>query len=233
MVTEGKRRSLIDVVQDSIIDMVVERTNNGAKETDGCIFSEGELAEQFQVSRSTIREAIRSLEVRGFVERVHGVGIRLHDRSLEVVSQSLLDMITRSGADYPELLQVRRIIEVEAAGLAARYATVEIAWMQEAIAIMEDKTASFERYTQADFSFHTNVVKATKNKTLEALAMAFKRITQKLINASIPKNDRPEINVLYHKRILNCIVSHDVEGARKAMSDHLDATEKNIAMLNP
>jgi GntR family transcriptional regulator, transcriptional repressor for pyruvate dehydrogenase complex len=228
----NKKSKLVDHVQDLIIDMVITCQNEGENVVGDYVFNEGELAQKFGVSRTTIREAVRSLEVRGFVERVHGIGIRLIDRSLQVVTRSLSDMLMRSGVDCSELLVVRRIIEVQAARLAAICATNEFEKMEKAIKIMEDEHVSYEEYVVADFDFHNLVVKATKNKTLLALVNSYEFIFKNLILASTSPGYRPEITEGYHRKIMNCIVNKDPDGAEEAMKIHLNATESNLKSLH-
>ena len=227
-----KKSKLVDNIQDLIIDMVITSQNEGEKVVGDYVFNEGELAEKFGVSRSTIREAVRSLEVRGFVERVHGIGIRLIDRSLQVVTRSLSDMLMRNGVDYSELLEVRRVIEVQAARLAAIRATNEFEMMEKAIKIMEDDNVSYHEYVEADFDFHSLVVKATKNETLRAIVKSYEFIFKNLILASTAPDYRPEITRGYHRKVMNCILNKDPDSSEKAMIEHLDATESNIKSLH-
>ena len=227
-----KKNKLVDDVQDKIIDMVVSRQQGGENVVGDYVFNEGELAKKFDVSRSTIREAVRSLEVRGFVERVHGVGIRLIDKSITVLTQSLSDMLMRIGVDYIEFLEVRRIIEVHAARLAATRATDEFDAMQKSIRIMEDDNVSYNDYVEADLMFHSLVVKATKNKPLTALVKSYEFIIKNLILASTSPDFRPEITSGFHKKIYDSISSRDPDGAEKAMTEHLNATEINVKSLH-
>lgn len=227
-----KRTKLVDNVQDKIIDMIVSLQQDGENAIGDYAFNEGALAEKFGVSRSTIREAVRSLEVRGFVERVHGVGVRLIDNGLTAVSQSLSDMLMRSDVGYSELLEVRRIIEVQAARLAAIRATDEFEAMKAAISVMEDGNVSYNDYVEADLTFHSLVVKATKNTTLTAIVKSYEFIIRNLILMSTSPDYRPEIDKGLHKKVYESILKRDPDGAEKAMMEHLNATELNAISLH-
>ena len=221
--------SLVDTVQDKIIEMVLTQTVDNDDQIDQYIFTEGDLAEKFLVSRSTIREAVRSLEVRGFVERVHGKGIKLIDKSHDVLTRSLTDLLTRNGVDYTELFEIRSIFEIEAAKLAAMRADEEVELMEKTIEVMEDKNVSYKEYLNADSNFHRLIIRATKNKTLEALVSSYDQLIYAYTIAASTNTDyRPEITKGYHKKILKHIKLKDSKGAALAMAEHLKAAMERL-----
>lgn len=227
------RKRLVDDVEDKIIEMIMIRQHDGESSIGDYVFNEGELAEKFSVSRSTVREAVRSLEVRGFVERVHGIGIRLIDKGMTVVTQSFSDMFMRGEADYAELLEVRRIIEPQAVRLAALRATAdELGAMMNSIRAMADEAISYQEYVEADLLFHSLIVKATKNLSLMALVKSYEFIIKNLILASTSPNFRPETVAGFHRKVYDHILNRDPDGAEMAMKEHLSATESNVKNLH-
>jgi GntR family transcriptional repressor for pyruvate dehydrogenase complex len=227
-----EKEKLVDQIQDKIINMIIAKQNGGENLVGDYVFNEGELAAKYEVSRSTIREVVRSLEVRGYIERVHGKGLRLIDKSQQVIARSLSDMLRRNGASYADLLEVRRIIEVQAARLAAVRATDQLEKMEQALLIMENENVPYSQYIEADFEFHNLVVEATNNVTLRALVKSYEFIIKDLIMASTKPNYRPEITKGYHRKVYECIKNRDAEGAGQAMMVHLDATNSNYHAFN-
>ena len=194
---------------------------------------EVDMAEQFDISRGVARETIRALEERGLVAVKHGRGATVVDEDqwniLDAdVLEALLDS-DQGGAVLGQYLECRRILEVEAASMAAQKATKKhIASMDSALAAMEDATSrASERdaerlFHEADVDFHQAVMRATGNRALGALA---ERIHTALLVARFPLA-RPEYRqqraLPEHRRILEAVRAGDAEAAGQAMSDHLD-----------
>jgi len=196
-------------------------------------FKEGEFASELRVSRSTIREAVRSLEVRGYVERVHGKGVKAINNSIQVASNSLNDMMMRNSSSFNDMIEVRRIIEVKAAGIAAlRKEKRHLDKMEKCIKVMKDRRVSYQDYLDADFSFHNVMVAATKNNILIALVGSYELELKEEILLSTDPEYRPELTDSYHQKIYQCILKNDKAGAELAIKQHLDATQENMKILH-
>lgn len=218
------RLKLVDVAGNSIIEMIK------AKEYDqqGYLPSEGDLALKFDVSRSTIREAVRSLEVRGFVVRKHGKGVQVADSGNEVMTRSLEDMLIKEEDILDDLLEMRMVLEPVCAKLAAQTATPpEIKAMEEFIHIMEQENVSDEDYYAADLGFHIAMAKASKNRIHESVITAYTPVLLQLIVEASPSSCRYEPEYHYHRNILDAVKSGDGELAQEQMTIHLRATDKN------
>ncbi len=194
------------------------------------------LAERFDISRGVAREALRALEERGLVTVKHGSVTTVNSREawdlfdVDVLAAAL------AGPDADRLLgeylECRRIIETEAAGLAAERAT------RERIGALEDRFEAMvaalalrpareqERaYHEADVAFHVALVEATGNAPLAALV---KRIDDALLAARYPLA-RPAYRrtraIPEHQAILGAVQARDGARARTAMREHLDTIE--------
>jgi GntR family transcriptional repressor for pyruvate dehydrogenase complex len=194
---------------------------------------EVDLAERFDVSRGVARETIRALEERGLISVKHGKGATVTDSTeWNVFDPDVLAvLLAGSGGDevLGEYLECRRVLEVEAAGLAAERASDEdIARVAEALAQMEEasgqpNTAAAElAFHKADIAFHQALIAATGNRALGRLV---ERIHSALLVARYPLA-RPEYRVERslpeHRSIYEAVADRDVEAARAAMSAHLD-----------
>lgn len=216
---------LVDIAQEKIKEMIL----NHEYSEQGYLPSEGELCEILSVSRATVREAVRSMEVRGFVKRIHGKGVKVLETNSAVVTQSMTDMMERNGTSYEEILEVRRIIEIRAAALAAKRATQE---QLEKIYSCIEKMKSFEKhdanYLRADLDFHLSLVEATGNQALYSIVQAYTPLLNKMIVELALYSENVENKQHYHENIYNALLNKDTEGARQAMRTHLNATEKDI-----
>ena len=214
---------LIDKAQEEIKQMIL----NKHYDSDGYLPSEGELCELLKMSRSTIREAVRSLEIRGFLQRVHGKGIRVADAGTQVMSRSLVDMVQQQQIELDDILEVRRMIEIRAAGIAAvRASAGQLEEMRHQIEIMENSPSREERYVSADFKFHHLIVEATGNKLLLAIVDAYEELLRELIKKSSDTEISLEREHGYHRNIYEAIKRQDTDVAKSCMEVHLNATEE-------
>ncbi len=130
---------------------------------DSYLPSENELCSIYNVSRVTVREAIRGLEERGFAERQQGKGVLIINKSEELVSNSIHEMIVRNSVDQEHVLEVRKTVELQTARLAAERRTEEnLKELTKALDLMKAKNTPIEEYIASDMMFHLTVAKASK-----------------------------------------------------------------------
>ncbi len=215
--------NLVDITTNSIITMI----KNKEYGNDGFLPSEADLSIKLKVSRSTIREAVRSLEVRGLVKRKHGRGIQIVDNSIEVLTRLLNDMFLKNDDIMKDLLDIRVVLEPTCAAIAANLATKEdLQELDKLIKVMESDDIDDNAYYEADLQFHIVIAKASKNIIYQSIITAYTPILSDLIIASSPPNSRLEKEFHYHKNILEAIKNRDSELASKQMAIHLIATDK-------
>ena len=201
---------------------------------------EADLATQFSVSRGVAREAIRGLEERGLISVKHGRGATVNeDVKWDLFSPEVLAVLLESdrGADVlREYLECRRILEIEAAGLAAERATAaDLTALADALAQM---TTSAERsrtnpaaedfYHEADIAFHRAVISATGNRALGRMTEPIHRALAEARRPLARPQYRVQRSLPEHKRILAAIADRDVDGARAAMRAHLSTVERYL-----
>jgi DNA-binding FadR family transcriptional regulator len=216
-----------DVMTILIADIV-----SGARAAGEMLPREVDLAEEFDVSRGVARETIRAMEERGLIAVKHGKGATVNPpEHWDVFDPDVLatTLQTERGSEVlAEYLECRRILEVEAAGIAAERATSkDVGRLEKALERMEETAARppsravEERFHEADIAFHQALIAATGNRALGGLV---ERIHSALLLARFPlarPQYRQERALPEHRRLLAAVASGDPDEARQAMSDHL------------
>jgi GntR family transcriptional repressor for pyruvate dehydrogenase complex len=186
---------------------------------------ERELSEQFGVSRSSTREALRLLEANGVVNIVHGVGSFVVARE-ERESASLLVM---EDATIPELFDIRRGLEGEAAALAAKRVTpAEIERFRAIIAAMHDPSVSDMDYVRLDSDLHGGIAAATRNRFFVRFFAAIQETFIIYSERVILLPGRREHANIGHAAVVEAIAKKRSATARTAMVQHLRSAERDI-----
>jgi GntR family transcriptional repressor for pyruvate dehydrogenase complex len=218
-------RSLVEETQRKIQQMIL----NKEYDSNNYLPSEGEMCEQFGVSRITVRDAVRSMEVRGFVRREHGKGILVTDNNVQAMTQFITDMLSMNHSDLVDVVEVREIVDTAAARMAAeRSDEKDIARLQLNLEIMEQSETMDDPYYTNDMEFHVNLVKATKNRLLLAMANAYIPILKEMVITSSQREYNIELHYHFHGKILECIRAKDCETAADTMKRHHAVTRKNF-----
>ncbi len=214
----------VDEAVIGIKDMILKKNYDDL----GYLPSEGELSEKFSVSRVTIREAIRTLQVRGFVKRIHGKGICVVDKGQKVMIQAMTDMFEKENTTLDEVLEVRNLIETNAAELAAQRITdEEKAELKELVEAMESATEINDEYLKCDFKFHQKLAYSAKNNMLAAIVCAYSGWLRQSIDDTSNTKENLEKIYHYHRNIYEAVASGNEKAARIGMETHLEATIKN------
>ena len=194
---------------------------------------EQDLASQFRVSRGVARECVRSLEERGLISVKHGRGATVAPASQwDVFDPDVLSALLageRGAEVLLEYIECRRILEVEAAGLAAERA--DDTGLEALAAAYAEMTSAAERarvnpaaeplYREADVAFHRAIVEAARNRALARMTVPIHRALSTTIAPLARPEHRFERGLPEHERILQAIQGGDSEAARSAMREHL------------
>ena len=185
--------------------------------------SERDLAEQFQVSRVAVREALRALENSGFITTRQGVtgGAFVTDLSFEHVVNAFLDLFMADKISIPELYQVRLLVEPEVARLAAQRVTPEYAErLKESLKAEEEPVASLPEDLDRKTAVHFILAEMCGNRFFEGLVRSVMGLTRRTIEAAQP--DQPPF--LHppgmHRPIVKAVLAGDPKAAEAAMRKH-------------
>lgn len=196
---------------------------------------ENELARQYGVSRTVIREAIRSLAAKGLLQVNQGSGTVVHGMTNELASRSIgnvLEQNTRR-VDIAKLLEVRRLLEVEIVGIAAaRRTAADIQTLQELLERM--RVQGEQGFVENDVAFHSALATATHNEFFEILLNSIAGALIQVRRVALKVPGTPARALGHHRAILSAVAQGKVEAARKAMEKHLieaEATARRAGAL--
>jgi GntR family transcriptional regulator, transcriptional repressor for pyruvate dehydrogenase complex len=200
--------------------------------------SERHLAQQFGVSRTVIREAVRSLAARGLLDVRSGsgtvVGALPFDSAAESMGLLLNLGITSGRIDLDKVMEVRRMLEVEIAGLAACHATPQD--IASLVAILSEAESGFEdeeTFVRTDVAFHAALARATQNELFLVLLASIGDVLVQLRHLGWRTPGAATRALAYHRKVLESVKAGDVNGARQAMDAHMDeARETGVQGLH-
>lgn len=193
--------------------------------------SERELCELLGVSRTVVREAVRSLVVKGLLEVRRGGGTVVRAPDPVLVSEMMTMMLRTGGGDisFTHVQEVRRLLEVEIAGLAAERRTdADLAQIEAQLRLMVEHTADPERWAEADVAFHAAIAGATHNPLYPVLLSSIADMLVEVRRTGIRLPDTPTKAYMHHQNIFAQIKTGDRLAARKAMQDHLRESEETF-----
>ena len=188
--------------------------------------SERLLADQFKVSRSSVREAIRSLELQGLVVSRRGAGTFINTENLESVVALIATTLSSGEETLQEIFEVRHLLEPQIAAVATQRATLEeIERLEEILEGQQQQISRGQTGVDADTAFHFALASATHNSALIKVVSAVEDILRLSRDYSLQEPGRPERSLASHRQILNMVETRDAEGAKQAMDHHLTSVE--------
>ena len=216
-------------VYEEIVAKIKDMVEKGRFKAGDQLPVERELAEVFRVSRSSVREALRSLESQGFIESRQGNGTYIASQPVESLVRPLASVIFTEKDDQMELFEMRRMIEPDLAYLAAERATEEeIAMMEKVLDLQEEKIARGESGTDVDKNFHYIMARAARNKVLLRIADNIIDLLAESREQYLQVEGRPQKSILRHREVLDAIRARDPERAEKCMLEHLVDIETSL-----
>ena len=220
---EAIRRSKVyEEVAKQLERLILKKLQPGDK-----LPAERELAEMFGVSRSSIRDAIRSLELVGLVEPRQGAGTVVREVSAESLVNPLTIVLARQ--QISELLDFRKMLEPPLAARAATHASVEdVTEMEEILRRQDDKLRRGELAIEEDSEFHYNVAMASDNSVVLKVLDVLMDLLRETRERALQVEGRPQKSLAGHRRILMAIKRRDPAAAEDAMRRHIQDVEKIV-----
>jgi len=220
-ITPVRRTTLTESAFEQLISYVV----NGSWKSGDRIPAERDLCQQLGIARTSLREALKAMELIGMLDSRVGDGTFVCPRS-EFLSRPLLWAFT--GTDHAELrdiMEARTLIEENLAGLAAeRGSEEEISAIEQAVQMMRDSIERGDSILEADLAFHLAIASAAHNEVLRNAVQLLRNLMRQWLYFKLLLPDVPQIVVKRHETVLQAIRRRDPSAARAAMRKHLDET---------
>lgn len=197
--------------------------------------SEAELARQFDVSRTTVREALRALHSEGLIRKTPGAGggsfvQSVDHNSLGALLQGSVHTLLRMGSvDFEEVALVRQYLEVPAARLAAvNRSAQDIEELETILRAQKHASVDDPGVSDLDARFHAAIAKASGNRVLASLVHALHRETEPVHYLDLSPNVGRD-TVRQHQAIVTAIRTQDPDAADKAIVTHLTYLREHIS----
>jgi DNA-binding FadR family transcriptional regulator len=220
-------------------DLIREAILSGEVSSGECLPPEAELARQFEVSRSTVREALRALSTQGLIRKVAGSGGGSFVQSVDhhslgvTLQESMHHLLELGSVDIAEVAMVRRFIEVPSARLAAQHRSDEdLRVLREIVSAERAAHVDAPEVADLDARFHAAIAKASGNRVLASFVHAVHRETEPVHHLALS----PEVGratVSQHQNIVKAITKSDESAAQRAMIEHLEYLQTHSLRNDP
>lgn len=216
-------------IHEEVVTQIHQLIRQGKLKAGDQLPSERELAETFKVSRTSVREALRTLETKGLIISRTGMGNFVADLPIESLVAPLAKLLIEEKAALADIFELRKLIEPHIAALAAERATIRD--IERMKAILEKQSAAVSRGDtglEADAELHFTIGKATQNQALEKLVSGLMEILSHSREESLQTLDRRKASIESHRKILSAIAQHNGTKAQEAMFRHIEQVEDNV-----
>ena len=216
-------------IHEEVVTQIHELIRQGKLKAGDQLPSERELAETFKVSRTSVREALRTLETKGLIISRTGMGNFIADLPIESLVAPLAKLLIEEKAALADIFELRKLIEPHIAALAAERATIRD--IERMKAILEKQSRAVRRGETgvgADAELHFAIGQATQNHALEKLVSGLMEILSHSREESLQPPDRRRASIESHRKILAAIEQHDKAKAEEAMFHHIEQVEENV-----
>jgi len=214
------------VLIDQIIEIIGRLIAEGALKPGDTLPSERDLSEMLKVSRTSVRQALKALDVLGVLEISPGSRTFLNKSISKLLINPLKFMTLLHDVTTSELFGTRKIIEVALAKLAALNANkADINKMKNTLKIAEDNLNNPRNYVLVEMEFHDDIFKAAGNRVLSAIMASINNLLleSREKSANLFANLKDSLN--QHTKIFEAIKEKDPDKAGNAMLDHLTKVE--------
>jgi GntR family transcriptional repressor for pyruvate dehydrogenase complex len=192
---------------------------------------ERELAEQFGVSRTVIRDAVKTLAGRGILHVKHGAGIFVTTSEENAIGRlgALSDILPLQGVRLRDLFEIRKVLEAEGAEWAARRRNDY--HLKRLRGILEDahrNSENLEVLSERDAQFHVAIAEASQNLVLVRVMLTLLDLLAQSRRETLSIPGRAKLSLKDHERIVEEIEAQRHEGARETMLEHLTSVESAV-----
>jgi GntR family transcriptional repressor for pyruvate dehydrogenase complex len=214
---------------EDIVTQILQLMGDGNLTAGSRLPSERELASRLAVSRPSVREAMRQLELMGVIESRHGAGAFVKEVADEDLVQPLALLLRGRKHLLHDILETRRVIEPHIARLAAEKASpADVAVLEELTHKQQAKARAGKLAIEEDTRFHHTLAQASGNRVLLLLVESCMDLLVESRKLNLQSPERARRSVEGHVDLLHAIKARDPDGAFQAMMRHLDGIEAAI-----
>ncbi len=213
--------------KDLVIQYIRRALQSGELQPNTKLPSERNLAEMFNISRSAVREALKTLETYGIIKTLPQSGSVIIGLDITAIDGLLSDVLRLDAFDFASLVEMRVILEVNSARLCAErrnkedLRTIRTA-LDNYINIYSRQNPTPAEISAADFAYHRSIVAAADNSVLRSMLMLITPDILHLYQAqSICANDDSNDTFAEHELIYKYILEGNADMAAQVMGDHL------------
>lgn len=221
-------------IHEEVFSQIRELIEAGRFKAGDQLPSERELAETFQVSRTSVREALRALETRGLIVSRTGAGNFVADLPVESLVEPLARLLIDEKRALADVFEMRKLIEPQIAALAAARASADdIAQLKRIVRKQAHAVSRGENGVEADAELHLAIGRATQNRALQKLVSGLMEILGRSREESLQTEKRRASSIAAHRRIIAAIEKHDKGRARGEMLRHIEQVEESVLIADP
>jgi GntR family transcriptional repressor for pyruvate dehydrogenase complex len=221
------------VLIDQIIDRIGTLLADGVLKSGDALPSERTLSEMLKVSRTSVRQALKALDVLGVLEIRPGSRTYLSKSIKQLLVNPMKFMLLLYNVTAAELFETRKTIEVELTKLAAKNATKDDI---EAMKNTLDKAGSHldepREYLSSEMAFHDAIIKAARNRVMEAMMASINNLLLESREKTVLLFTDLNESLQQHIKIFEAIKKGDAKTAQQAMFDHLNKVEKMMVEVD-
>ncbi|MCT8137394.1 FadR family transcriptional regulator [Anaerobacillus sp. CMMVII] len=185
--------------------------------------SERELSERLNVGRSSVREALRSLELLDLIETRRGEGTFIKSIGGHRLVEVLASFFLREKKARSDLAETRKIVEVEGLRLACeRIDDSQLEILEKLIVQSKNSWQNGKFPVEEDYLFHKTIVEACHNRLLLNIWISLVEYSKVALRESLSREGRPEQSIMEHEKILTALKNRDVDQGILALKNHLE-----------
>ena len=209
-----------------VTERIKEMLQSGTLEPGSKLPPERELVNLLQISRPSLREALKALSFMGLIRARRGMGTYISDSAIDVLSRPLEFLPLLHNLPLTELFEARRLVEVKVAGLAAERATEhDIAAMRKALDVCARYLDKPKKFIVYEIQFHKALYSAAGNSVLCKAMDILYQILNEFRVQSVSALEDLRTMLEYHERIYEAIADRDPAKAVEAMERHFEYSE--------
>ena len=214
---------------ENIIEQLIALIKEGTLKPGDKLPAERKLAEDLGVSRTAIREALRSLETMGYLSSKVGGGTYINKITLNNVMSPFSTMLSQNKKLIVELLEVRMLLETEITRLAAKRITpFKIKNIQKTLDDMRVEINAGRTGIAYENGFHNALAVASENEAMKLILDMCGDLLSQTRQATLDIPGQPQKSLADHERIFEAVRQGDAELAAKRMKQHLIDAQKNL-----